>query len=547
MKQLKFMIAAAAAIGLAGAAQAAFPSTTELDAAGNTGFEEFEANTAATTGTDDYFRYTGNNPEDNESKIIAGSATLADGVEKSGRAKGAKFNANANVLEVNTGTDPLLRTINPVANNDSSAVDVPAETGIYIDTLVQFTVTPNGDSVAQTADDKLMIYLQETNTVDGAGVVTAVATNLMVKAGFYTGRNVQVKDYKVSSSVKPGVWYRLTVKASSIAPSYVTDEEGTETHAEPIPVFYISLDGTDLRAETPVAFNPDDDETQIVRDLDTMKAFPSLLMDDTTLKAVGFAGEGKVDDIVFSTTQEAIETSVDFTLTADGVSSVWTTIGNEKFYLTDDGKLKLPAGTTSFAIEYEPSGNNFWNPQYTEEFTQKLDCDVNGLMVTINGANPGVTFTVTATEGASAPTVDENATAGSVGIITDAFSSDKGAALQKVVDWAVKAGLTKAQLNEMAPFEDETGNATNELQEAFLLNCAVSELADVKAAFKVGALTFDQDGNPVPPAAATSWVDSNDNVIEFNAVPAVLGASELGGTWETATTAHKFFKAVLTK
>ena len=154
-----------------------------------------------------------------------------------------------------------------------------------------------------------------------------------------------------------------------------------------------------------------------------------------------------------------------------------------------------------------------------------------------SGAPYSATLTVTATEGTSAPTVGKNDPASSVGITTPAFSSDTGAALQKVVDWAVKAGLTKAELNNMPPFEANTGNATNEMQEAFLLNCAVSDLATAKAAFKFPAIV---------PGQVPAVYQPTDG---YNGTLNVWGADTVEGLKDetSATEDHKFFKAVLTK
>ena len=67
-------------------------------------------------------------------------------------------NSTANALQVNTGTEPLLRKIDATGN---MAVPLDATKKVYIDTMVQFTVTPEGDTVTAGDNDKLMIYLKE--------------------------------------------------------------------------------------------------------------------------------------------------------------------------------------------------------------------------------------------------------------------------------------------------------------------------------------------------------------------------------------------------
>ena len=291
MKKLKFMLAAATALGLASASQA----EDTLEYLGSTNFEDFNAGATVDSSLNTLFDFTGT-AGDNESTIVEESYTPASAVRLWANAAHTKH------LKVSTGTDPLLRKIKP------AAATVP-ENGLYIDTLVQFTVTPYSDTVTATASDKLMIYLAEaTNAV---GEVTG--TNLTVKAGMYTpgedpldpsGGGVEAVDVPVSAQVLPGTWYRLTVKSS------VNDG---------LLVFNIWLDGTQLTTST---FLYGNDNT----------AFPSLLgKDSTTIAAVGFAGEGAVDDIAF-TTADPFATPLDFTLTlGTGVSGVSFTIDGHEY------------------------------------------------------------------------------------------------------------------------------------------------------------------------------------------------------------------------
>lgn len=559
MKQLKFMIAATAAIGLAGVAQAVSFSDVDADngkdALSNTGFEDMAltaADASVTTGTDSYFLYTGDVAADNESKIIAGEATLEQGVEKSKRAKGTKFEPAAKVLEVNTGTDPLLRTLGAVENGASSAVDVP-DGGLYIDTLVQFTVTPAGDTVTPTADDKLMIYLQEVAPVmaeDGETVATPGATNLMVKAGFYTGRNIQVKDYVVSSSVTNGGWYRLTVKASSIVPS-----DATETA---IPVFYISLDGNDLTAGAPVAFEPEaGDETVVARDLSAKKAFPSLLMNDTTLKAVGFAGEGKVDDIVFSTTLDADPDTLDFTFRWDAttITSVQYTIGNsEPAPVTSGTAIKDLDPNTKITIAVTPAAWYVYNGQtefiVTTDFTETelsaalVDGDVEGS----TAVDSFVDTASSATDAATALGVNNTAFTTEVVVDENTTVSAKDM-LKKGLNWAKTYGKAPSYLNGVAFKADGTPDGKD--AEAYLLNCdpTLGETAfqAIKDQFKFTSFSFDAEGNPVY-GVADSWADGA-NEIDFNGRPEIHGATKIGAEadWAKDKAGAKFFKAFLVK
>ena len=139
MKQLKFMLAAATAIGLAAAAQADGVKETKL--IDNENFDAIAVDTAATA--IDGYSYAGATAADNESVVKAGG-----------------YNDSANALQVNTGTDPLLRALE-AAGSVATPVPLTAEKSVYIDTMVQFTVTPEGDTVTAGGEDKLMIYLKE--------------------------------------------------------------------------------------------------------------------------------------------------------------------------------------------------------------------------------------------------------------------------------------------------------------------------------------------------------------------------------------------------
>jgi hypothetical protein len=127
MKQLKFMLAAATAIGLATASQAAEQTNKLVD---NENFDSATVGAAATTLMG--YSYAGATATDNESVVKAGG-----------------YNGSANALQVNTGTDPLLRALSQVQAS-ARKLDLTSYKSVYIDTMVQFTVTPAGDTV--TAD-----------------------------------------------------------------------------------------------------------------------------------------------------------------------------------------------------------------------------------------------------------------------------------------------------------------------------------------------------------------------------------------------------------
>lgn len=373
MKTLKSMLAVATAVGLATAVQAV------QDKDVSTGFEKLSQGDTVTTGVKDnsngysYFYFTGSNDDDNESTIVA----FEDNESPVARPKGvsrftdADSTARTNALQVSTGTDPLLRTFLPApGSNGGTPSKSPIEEVTYIDTLVQFTVTPSTDNVTPGEDDKLMIYLKEsivsnntdvasdgTDAESGEPASTPPVTNLVVLAGFHGAEGVVSYEYNVMNpglTVVPGKWYRLTVKVIPDVTLYFDEETEEYAHADSSHVgFSVYIDGTqcvfdkmiyDETIETEDApgylyidsvYNSEANGAQI----DNKEILLSLLAENDykslnnsgqpALCAVGFAGEGMVDDLVY-TTSDPFASTVDFTLAfgADNtISSVEYTVG----------------------------------------------------------------------------------------------------------------------------------------------------------------------------------------------------------------------------
>lgn len=353
MKTLKFMLAAATAIGIASVAQAGQNRNA------STGFEKLPQGTKVITGIIDnktgdsdinsYFCYAGANVDDNESEIVAFTDNATPVTRPTGITKfdGADATSRANALQVSTGTDPLLRTFRPVANSAPQAGE-EITTSTYIDTLVQFTVTPSTDTVTPGDDDKLMIYLKETATTttgdDGVAVVTT-ATNLVVKGGYLeSAASASQKEYVVQNiPVEPGVWYRLTVEA--IPASVVNKNMGPQLG---LMVFRVKINGVDcifggntinVNDQSVLAFFMQNEglfkaigTRQVVLSLKAATSSTS----KNALQAVGFAGEGLVDDLVITDVDPAVRT-VNFTLAFDEnkVTAIEYTIGDVPYWQTD--------------------------------------------------------------------------------------------------------------------------------------------------------------------------------------------------------------------
>lgn len=329
MKTLKSMLAVATAVGLATAVQA----VQDKDA--STGFEMLTNGTPVVTGTLDkpdesgntkgsgsHFKYTGANEDDNESAIVEfteADVAATEGKRPKGVSKftGLDATARAKALQVSTGTDPLLRTFLDQASTSLQ----PITTTMYVDTLVQFTVTPHDDTVTPSADDKLMIYLKETMTVDnsGTGCSTNFFTNLVVKAGIIADAEnfyVETNEYTLSGAdVEPGKWYRLTV---TMIPTVFSDDW------DPCMGFLINIDGNECLTsgsfwkteEVGDALIENEILAAMVDELNQRLVIPITGIGAPPLQGVGFAGEGKVDDFVYTST-DPTATVVNFTFAYD--------------------------------------------------------------------------------------------------------------------------------------------------------------------------------------------------------------------------------------
>ena len=526
MKTLKFMLAAATAIGLASATQA---DTQDYN---STGFERLAVDTAVTTGViedgavNSYFYYAGSVAEDNESVIAAAGIARPRGAENIDAGRD-------NILQVSTGTDPLVRTYAPMNGQTAQFAPITADT--YVDTLVQFTVTPYTDTVTPGANDKLMVYLGE-NTND-VGEVTS--KSLKVIAG-YIGSSAQVsaKEYEVANvSVDTNTWYRLTVKT---IPDISVDDQGTSGNNGHFMGFQIFIDGTLCTLnEKPY----DDAETSGAWDLveysiyytaiDNKQMVPSILATSndqnksSKLQGVGFAGEGKVDDIVFSTLDPFDFSIVDFTL-LNGTNSItavsFTIAGGEA--ITQFGTYRAHTNDTIVITPTVASGSeevvwpqNVTGLRYVEDGTYVLT-DTATLTLTVEAVQQQEDWSSDPITPGTPAATQYPALAGTALATADAA---------KLTAWATA--------NSVA-FSDVKTDADTYV-EAYLLDCAVSEVDDEKEEFTL-TITINAAGEPV----VQSPVDRNEK--SYNGTVTIKGSTTVNGTYTNpAPSDAKFFKAEL--
>ena len=525
MKTLKFMLAAATAIGLA--------SATQADQYNTTGFEKLTAGDPVTTGVEDnrdgysYFYYAGSEAADNESVIAAGTPDIA-------RPRGVSTvdATRNNILQVSTGTDPLLRTYQGFMGSSPVAATALAS-DVYVDTLVQFTVTPYTDTVTPGDSDKLMIYLKESVITNEFGEITSASTNLVVIGGYMVDDGVfEPKEYKITGvNIEPNTWHRLTVKV-------IANYGALEDYYHP--AFLIYLDGVsdpcvldDLaiaEAETDTGYvAPFDDDSLTLTELDEKNLVFSLKCDSqtaATLQGVGFAGEGKVDDIVFSDLNP-FATVFDFTFVAwdEKVTAVSYTVGEASgkdqpdTYEVEEG-TKIKIDSITYASGWQEGSFTV---------TGLADPDLEGWYTVTNTAS----ITIVPAEAAAAdweadPTEIADNTPASTQYPTLAGTPLEAVDAKKLTVWAKANSVT---------FE-AAGEATAEsvTVEAFMLNCAPTAEA-VEAAeedFKA-TITVNADG--------TISVTAPEG---YNVVPQLQGKATLdAASWTdipAASSTYKFYR-----
>ena len=397
MKKLKFMLAAATAIGLASALQADDPQL-----AGSTDFEGYEIG-VVTAATDSAYFQLPKSAEEGDYQIVAGNPNIT---RPNNLPSWFANTTPAKVLQLEGGTDPLER----YAKTGGGLVDLTVAS-VYVDTLVQFTVTPAGDTVVPSNGvDKLMIYLKE-DLENGK-------TNLVVKGGYFAenASDVVAKDYTLNAGkdIKPGTWYRLTVRAMA---NLADPAEATFAG------FTVSIDGTVCTLDdyaVAQAEEPDEGENGLVYPFNTLsfdsesykllagkKAVLSLVKNGTTLKSVGFAGSGLVDDLVI-TTLDPEETFLSFTLAFDSTApdgAYGTAVSYTCGGLSGDVDAASSGGTTiwfasgndnDIVVKYTASAayNYTWTKSDGVSVVQNAGTDtitpVNGGSATLS-ASPAVT------------------------------------------------------------------------------------------------------------------------------------------------------------
>ena len=287
-------------------------------------------------------------------------------------------NVNYLGIESASTTSPLTRYIGTLQDQESEAIG----NGLYLDTLVQFTVSTETMGASEGSNAKLAIWAQTSDE-------TPAVTNFVVQAGYITAGDVEAHNYAMTAPADFDytAWHRLTVKAIANIDANATTES---TH---VVGFVVFVDGTALTRANSAAIG----DEGYVPTLNTVAGkfaaavLPSMIHTGntkTTLQAVSFSGNGKIDDVSF--TDVAPEFAADatvYTVTwGEGIAGV--SCGGTAIVKGDENTL--PTGSFDLVVTLD-SGYALRTP-----VASGCTVTANGNTFTVSGATPGASIEFTA-------------------------------------------------------------------------------------------------------------------------------------------------------
>lgn len=269
------------------------------------------------------------------------------------RPKAFQGTANANYLSIKTAS--LNESISRRVNADGSAVSIDGGTettkGLYFDSYVRFTAFDGDQTIDLGEGGKLAIWLKE-EELDGG----STSTNLMITAGYLdSSLQARVVTTNYNCEVVGGInfndggWHRVTVKA--IDSIYAS---GSAT-----PGFVVFVDKSYVRTTDTTTMGISGTLTGTASEWNRLKAlFPSACQNGTavgSITAVDFAGQGDVDELVFTRTapfDDAQDIGL-FTIVVPvtGVERVTFTTNNVDVVITETTTLAITDALSRYGIK----------------------------------------------------------------------------------------------------------------------------------------------------------------------------------------------------
>ena len=286
-------------------------------------------------------------------------------------------------------TNPLYRTISICDNatSPSQFTATPIGSGLFIDTHVQFTpylVNENHPAPTGSGEDKLIVWVRETE-VDG----DANLTNLIITAGYVAQNgNVSSSNYvanltQAQASALCDGQHRLTIKSyQNITANSVAFGMGFVVYIDEAVVEYIGDAFADGSIFLPLLPGPGQYYTQggghnkLLPSLMSFSPSSGSIDDYSKLSAVGYAGMGKIGDVIFdsyATTYPAFAGD-DRYFTVEFGDDVYSYMYNDVTYYATN-TLTAPATAASVTIS---------NVVYASGYKHKDDLWRNGSQVVSN-------------------------------------------------------------------------------------------------------------------------------------------------------------------
>jgi len=258
---------------------------------------------------------------------------------------------NATFLAIDTSAR-LYRSA--MANSQTTSfnpVSIPADKGIYLDTLVKFTAAEDETGLVLEGTDKIAIAYVEHEDLE---TPENSYTNFVICAG-YLGSPLSVTNYfaAVPADFDKDAWHRLTVR--SFASIDAAGDVGFVVYLDQEPLAYgTAVDAGDGFVATGAAAAFYTSELHALYP----SAVPADQLGGSAIAAVAFTGNGSVDDVTFTTETpnfikagEQVRTEITL---GTGVASVTVTVGGNTINPEDAAAsplvFNLPAGTTSFVL-----------------------------------------------------------------------------------------------------------------------------------------------------------------------------------------------------
>ena len=341
-KLLTMMAAVASAIGLYAADSGALSGTSFEGLNDGDGLNITDP-TGELTLTGGFWRTNGT-----DTLTIKAGTSVVEGSENRSKAFEPEYeNTRYMSIKTESPTNSISRYVN--VGGGATNINDGAATGLYFDSFVKFTAFDSDPDINLGSNGKLAIWLKE------EGEEGNLTTNLVITAG-YLDSNLQagavVTNYNCAVvrgvNFNDGGWHRVTVKAID---SIYNNVGGTT------PGFVVFIDRNYVYCTDDTTMGISGSLKGTASKWNGVKAlFPSACQDGAdkdSISAVDFAGQGDVDELVFTRTapfDDAEDVGLFTIQVGEGVAKVTFTTNGVSEEITSNKSLTLDNAWTTGGI-----------------------------------------------------------------------------------------------------------------------------------------------------------------------------------------------------